>query len=65
MSKIIKNRIKCLLCGDIIESKTRHDMKYCSCGNCYVDGGLDYLRRGFHGKNTEDCFEDISIVEED
>ncbi|WP_434223108.1 DUF7695 domain-containing protein [Thomasclavelia cocleata] len=26
MKKIIRNRIKCNLCGDIIESKNRHDM---------------------------------------
>lgn len=32
-------------CGDVIESKTVHDFKFCSCGSCAVDGGLDYLRR--------------------
>ena len=30
---------------DIIESKTVHDFKFCSCGSCAVDGGHDYLRR--------------------
>ena len=44
-SKIIHNRIKCLKCGDVIESKYRHDYKTCSCGACAVDGGHDYLRR--------------------
>lgn len=44
-SKIIHNRIKCLKCGDIIESEYRHDYKTCSCGACAVDGGHDYLRR--------------------
>lgn len=43
--KIIHNRIKCLKCGDIIESEYRHDYKECSCGACAVDGGHDYLRR--------------------
>ena len=42
---IIHNRIKCLKCGDIIESEHRHDFKACSCGACAVDGGHDYLRR--------------------
>jgi hypothetical protein len=42
---IIKNAIRCNLCGDEIESKYRHDYVRCSCGACAVDGGLDYLRR--------------------
>ena len=45
MSRIIRNAIRCKNCGDIIESKTVHDFKLCSCGSCAVDGGLDYLRR--------------------
>ena len=47
MKKIIKNAIQCKLCGDIIESTYRHDYIQCSCGACSVDGGHDYLRRGF------------------
>ena len=58
--KIIKNAIRCNVCGDEIESKTRHDFVTCSCGACSVDGGHDYLRRSFKDK---DCFTDISIVE--
>lgn len=45
--KIKRNALKCLICGDVIESKGhRHTMVECSCGNCYVDGSLEYLRRG-------------------
>ena len=33
MPKIIRNAIRCKNCGDIIESKTVHDFKFCSCGN--------------------------------
>ncbi len=36
-SKIIQNRIKCLKCGDVIESKYRHDYKTCSGGACAID----------------------------
>lgn len=36
MKKIIRNRIKCNLCGDIIESKNRHDFVECKCGSCLV-----------------------------
>jgi len=42
---------KCKLCGDIIESKSRHDWVECNCGEIFVDGGLDYFRAG--AKNFE------------
>ncbi len=45
-SKIKVNKAQCLLCKDIIESKHRHDWVECKCGNLFVDGGKDYLRRG-------------------
>lgn len=44
---IIKNAAKCLKCGETIESKHRHDFVSCSCGNLFVDGGKDYLHRGY------------------
>ena len=40
----MRNRIQCLLCKDIIESKHRHDFVTCSCGNVSVDGGQDYCK---------------------
>jgi hypothetical protein len=58
MRRIIKNAIKCIHCGDIIESRYRHDFVTCSCGCCSVDGGTDYLRRGFI--NSHDDFIDLS-----
>ena len=60
--KIIRNAIRCNLCGDEIESNSVHDFVTCSCGACSVDGGRDYLRRCFKEKG---CFTDISVVEED
>ena len=39
--RLVRNRIKCLKCGDIIESTYRHDFVMCSCGACFVDGGHD------------------------
>lgn len=45
MPRIIRNAIRCKKCGDIIESRTVHDFKFCGCGSCAVDGGHDYLRR--------------------
>ena len=39
MKKIVRNRIKCKKCGEIIESTSRHDFKFCKCGAVAVDGG--------------------------
>lgn len=59
MRKIIHNKIRCLKCGDEIESYSVHDFKFCSCGACAVDGGHDYLRRC---GNRED-WDDVSEIE--
>ena len=40
----MRNRIQCLLCNEVIESKHRHDYQTCSCGNVSVDGGQDYCK---------------------
>ncbi len=58
--KIIKNAIRCNLCGDEIESKSVHDFVTCSCKACSVDGGHEYLRRVAPSK---DAFTDISVAE--
>jgi hypothetical protein len=57
--KIIKNKAQCKKCGDIIESKYRHDFVSCKCGSIFVDGGLDYCRSG--ADNFEN-FIDLSEV---
>ena len=45
--KIIRhNRIKCKVCGEIIESKRIYDFVSCSCKRCYVDGGKSYVNVG-------------------
>lgn len=47
MSKeyIIKNSIRCNLCGDVIVSRHVHDFVTCLCGKVSADGGNEYLRR--------------------
>jgi hypothetical protein len=60
--KLISNKVKCLKCGDIIESSSVHDLKSCSCGNVFVDGGLDYRRRLW--KDDKESFEELSEFEE-
>ena len=58
---IIRNRIRGKHCGNIIESKMVPDFKYCLCGTVFVDGGHDYLRRGY--MNSDDDYEDLSEVD--
>jgi len=41
----MRNRIRCRMCGDIIESKHVHDFVYCTCGSVAVDGGQEYHKR--------------------
>lgn len=55
--KIIRNMARCKLCGDIIESRTTHEFRWCSCGAVAVDGGLSYLRRVGRLENMEDLSE--------
>lgn len=61
MKGIVVNKIKCNHCGDVIESTGVHDLKWCKCGTVFVDGGHDYLRRGF--KNSPSDYTDLSIRE--
>lgn len=51
MDRIIINKIKCKICGDVIESKSVHDYKKCSCGRVSVDGGHEYLKRSYKKKS--------------
>lgn len=62
VGKIIHNRAKCLKCGDVIESKYRHDWVQCSCGEIFIDGGIDYCRAG---ANDFKNFQDMSEYEEE
>ena len=59
---IIKNQIRCKHCGDIIESKHRHDSRSCKCGRVTVDCGHDYLRRCY---KEEGDYEELSICEDE
>ena len=54
MRKIIVNKIRCKRCGDVIESKSVHDFKFCKCEAVAVDGGHDYLRRLGETEDWED-----------
>ena len=55
------NAIKCLKCGDIIYSRSRHDFHWCSCESCAIDGGFDYIRITGNLENWENA--EIQILE--
>lgn len=48
-----KNKARCRLCKDVIESKFRWDFVSCKCGAIAVDGGNDYHRRVGNRENFE------------
>ena len=58
---IKRNAAKCLKCGEVIESRYRHDFVTCSCGALSVDGGKDYIRRVYE---DESQFVDMVEYEE-
>lgn len=71
-NKIIHNRIRCKNCGEIIESKSRHDWVCCKCwkneeGNkgCFVDGGHSYIRIGGDPENYELMIETRPFTDEE
>jgi len=57
--KIIRNAVRCKICGGVIESRSTHDLVKCSCGACAVDGGFEYLRRLGHENDWEELSEFI------
>ena len=59
---IIRNAIRCNICGDEIESKHRHDFVTCKCGACSVDGGHDYLRRCFKEEGAIPIFPFVFLI---
>lgn len=61
--RIVRNMIRCNHCGEVIESKYRHDYVTCKCRCCSVDGGHDYLRRGC--KTSQADYTELSQWEED
>jgi hypothetical protein len=48
-----RNRVRCRKCGDVIESKTRHDFVPCKCGAIFTDGGNEYCHRGGNPEDME------------
>lgn len=58
---LVRNRIKCLFCLDIIESKFTHDFVTCKCGALSIDGGTAYAKRCYSPvRKAEECYLDLS-----
>ena len=49
MPRLLRNAARCLRCGDVVESRHRHDYVMCSCGSIAVDGGPSYARLAGRG----------------
>ncbi|MCR5704228.1 MAG: hypothetical protein K6G85_06360 [Eubacterium sp.] len=64
--KIVINKAKCKICGDILESTSRHDFKQCKCKSMAVDGGHDYISRAWDPQygDKDDIIEEMNEVEE-
>jgi hypothetical protein len=63
LKHLTRNAVQCLNCLDIIESTSVHHFRACACGSVHVDGGLEYLRRGWQGMNPEFCYKELSTYE--
>jgi hypothetical protein len=55
-------KAQCKLCGDIIESKYRHDFVSCKCGEIFADGGSDYSRYGATDLNNFLRIEELTMT---
>lgn len=69
---IIRNAIRCKNCGEILESKSRHDFVSCRCfkesggsKGCFADGGKDYLRFGGDPDEYENLSETRPYTDEE
>lgn len=71
MSKILSNMAGCAKCGHVLYSTHRHDYRTHSCDPSIwfmVDGGKEYVRRGWGGEGRsnkrEDHYIELSTYEE-
>lgn len=54
---LLKNSVRCKLCGEIIQSKHNYDHVFCRCGLVSVDGGLISPRSLGDEKDIEYLYE--------
>ena len=54
---LLASKVKCKKCGNVIESRTVHDCKFCECGKTMLDGGFGYQRIGGDPEDVSDYTE--------
>ncbi len=57
--------ITCPNCKDEIYSRAQHDFKYCSCGDIFIDGGLDLTRFGFKKEKPQIIERELDITKQE
>lgn len=55
---IFENKARCLLCNDVLHSKSRNDRITCKCGNLTIDGGSWEIIREVKEENS---FENLFV----
>ena len=65
----MRNRAKCKLCEEVIESLTVHDYVRCKCGEISIDGGRNYFKasaKNFHNflrVDDEDNVVEVKLID--
>lgn len=54
-------KVRCLLCGDTLQSTHVHDYRACTCGRVAIDGGAEYCKMTVH--MHDDCFPPYEIID--
>ncbi len=63
MKRILRNAVKCRLCGDVLESKRVHGLVECGCGAIAIEGGKRRLRRSGDILAVEELSETIEVTD--
>lgn len=58
--------IRCLNCGTILFSRTRHDFRSCGCSaGTFIDGGQDYCRVGGDFSKIRGLTLEVEVTQEE
>ena len=52
-------KVKCLWCGEILESTTEHNMIWCKCGKTGLDYHPVWARIAYNEKGDSNMYEEI------